>query len=88
MRFLTRWFWRSPPQPNTRLTEEEVRAIAHDAAAAAAYESPEAMICTTLQKEQDRTIWRVSSATIGSGLLVSIDDATGEVIDVRRRGIR
>ena len=41
-----------------------------------------------LQTRGSAKIWVVGTPTVGSGLIVEIDDATEEVLSVRRWGLR
>lgn len=40
------------------------------------------------EKRSGATVWVVSSVTIGRMLEVSVDDATGQVLEVRHMGVR
>lgn len=67
--------------------KEEFRAQAREAAIAA-YNEPETMFYATPVKDQDRLVWYVHSGYRGAGLHVTIDDATGEVVEIRWVGTR
>jgi hypothetical protein len=75
-----------PPSPETRMTRDEVMALAAKAAEAARINC--VLGWATVRRIDGRLTWIVSTATKGSGWSVSIDDATGEVGPVKRWGIR
>ena len=81
-----------PPQPPTRLSQAEVLALA--AAAMQELQIGRGLahsygLVPSLPRLADgRVVWTVSTATIGSGWSVSVDDATGEVGPVKRWGLR
>ena len=84
--FIGRWLGGKPPAPPTRLSQEEVLAIARRAAA----DSPvsEYLTMATPELREGKTVWIVNSATIGMMLEVLIDDGNGEVLKIRRIGVR
>jgi hypothetical protein len=84
---LLRELWFGPPRPGTRMTEEQVRALA-DKAVREAHMKHNLGCMTTVSQINGRIVWSVRGATVGSGWFVDIDDATGEVGPVRRWGIR
>jgi hypothetical protein len=75
-----------PPTPKTRMTREEVMALAAKAASAAKIK--ESLGRLTVRQIDGRLTWFASTPTVGSGWSVRIDDETGEVGPVRRWGIR
>lgn len=75
---------RVAPQP--RLSQREVLEIARRASMADAL--CEQLSLVTFGKRSGRLVWTVSSATIGQMLEVTVEDATGEVLAVRRVGVR
>jgi hypothetical protein len=75
-----------PRAPVGRLDRERVLEIAR--AAAAGYPGAAELSMTILQTRGNAKIWVVGTPTVGSGLDVEIDDATEEVLSVRRWGLR
>jgi hypothetical protein len=75
-----------PPTPATRMTRDEVLALAAKAAEAARINRT--LGVATVRRIDGRLTWIVSTATKGSGWSMSIDDATGEAGPVKRWGIR
>lgn len=82
-----RWV-RAPetPPPPSRLTREQAVAIARGAVPPG--QDPERLVMPHCWQRDGRLIWTVSEAAIGSVLNVDVDDATGEVLAVRRVGLR
>jgi len=72
--------------PKTRMTREQVTALAAKAAAAAKIKQSFGLL--TVRQIDGRLTWFARTATVGSGWSVRIDDETGEVGPVRRWGIR
>jgi acetylglutamate kinase len=83
-RILNRWFGRS--HTSTRLSQEQAVQIARQAAAGQL--NCELLGLATVEEQNGKRIWAVSSATIGSSLLVRIDDESGDVLEVKRQGVR
>jgi uncharacterized membrane protein YkoI len=81
-----RWLSKKKECPKTRLSESEVIAIARKAASG--LPNCEDLCLVMLEENADALIWIVRSATIGSALLVWIDDASGEVLEIKRLGVR
>jgi hypothetical protein len=76
-----------PGAPEGRLDRERVLGIARAAAAGDPWAAELTM--TILQARGSAKIWVVSTPTIGSALVVEIDDATEKVLSVRRyNGVR
>jgi hypothetical protein len=75
-----------PRRPETRMTDEEVRVLADEAAQKARIDSTLGLV--SVRRVNGRIIWSASTTSRGSGWYVDIDDATGEVGPVRRWGIR
>ena len=73
-------------RPKTRMTEEQVMALAAEATQAAHIDRTFGF--ATVRYIEGRLTWIASTPTIGSGWHVRIDDATGEVGPVKRWGIR
>jgi hypothetical protein len=67
-------------------TKDEAIALALQAAAKARIDHR--YWWATVRRLDSRLTWIVSTATIGSGWSVNIDDATGEVGPVKRWGVR
>lgn len=79
---LRRLFGRTEPPVQSRLSRTQAIAIAR----AASEHDPQQqdLSLATVEPRDGRLVWTVSAGVIGSVLQVEIDDATGEVIDVRR----
>jgi hypothetical protein len=76
-----------PRAPVGRLDRERVLEIAR--AAAAGYPGAAELSMTYLEARGSAKIWVVSTPTIGSALVVNIDDATEAVLSVRQyNGLR
>lgn len=76
-----------PKRPVTRLSEAEAMALARGALP----ERVAAKMLIVRRVEQDAagTIkWSFSTATVGSGYGITIDDQTGEASDIERWGFR
>lgn len=82
---LRRLFGR-PADPPTRMTRDAALAAARAAAAAAGV--ADALDITALRRDGDRVVWVVGTATVGSGVTVEVDDATGAAGAVERWGVR
>lgn len=72
-----------PPRPPCRLSEAEVLDIAAQAIGAR-----QPMRVLDAVQIGDRVEWHIGTATVGSGTMVRIDDATGQIVERRRWGIR
>jgi hypothetical protein len=70
----------------TRMTEEQVRLMADWVAHKAHIDGGFARV--SVRRIEGRIVWVATTATIGSGWSVTIDDATGEVGPVKRWGFR
>jgi hypothetical protein len=75
-----------PRAPVGRLDRERVLEIAR--AAAAGYRGAAELSMTNLEARGSAKIWFVRTPTVGQVLTVQIDDATEEVLSVRRFGLR
>lgn len=73
-------------EPPTRMTRDAALAAARAAATAAGLDVDLGM--TSIRREGDRTIWTVGTATVGSGVSIEIDDATGTAGPVTPWGVR
>ncbi len=76
----------SPRRPATRLTEADALGLARKALPAGA--SGAGLIVTGVQRNGPSLRWIVSTATVGSGTTMSVDDATGQVTEVTAWGLR
>jgi hypothetical protein len=83
---LDKWLSKKKKRPKTRLSEQEVVAIARKAASG--LPNCEDLCLVMLEENAGALTWIVRSATIGSALLVWIDDASGEVLEIKRLGVR
>ncbi len=83
--FIHHFFTRHTQQTKTKLAEEEVLIIARDAADQPLRDS---MCMIKVEERKGRLVWTVASATIGSGLEIAIDDATGKIINIKHVGVR
>jgi uncharacterized membrane protein YkoI len=85
-KLISRWLSGRSSNPQTRLTADQALAIARSATPNDALSRHLGL--TTVKERSGSVVWIVSSATVGQMLEVSIDDATGEVLDVRHVGVR
>jgi hypothetical protein len=83
---IRRLFSRRTHRSATRLSQQDVLAIAATAATDALL--ADLMTITSVEQRDGRLIWHIGSATVGSGLTVTVDDATGEVIERKTWGVR
>jgi hypothetical protein len=83
---LLHWLLFDPLSPKTRMTREDVMALAAKAAEAARIKGGLGLV--TVRRIEGRVTWIASTPTKGSGWSVSIDDTTGEVGLVKRWGMR
>ena len=82
LNFLSRFFKPKLAEPKSMLTAQQACAIAEHAVEGSAWVG--LMTFSTLKCEGDKLIWEVVSATIGAGIVVLIDDATGAVISRKK----
>ena len=76
-----------PKRPITRLTEAEAMALARHALPERA--ASKMLIVRRVGRDGTSGIkWSFSTATVGSGYGVTIDDQTGQASDIERWGIR
>ena len=73
----------APARPPCRLTETEALQIARKELGG---EMP--LYVTKIAQTERGIEWQIGTATIGSGATISIDDATGAVIERGKWGIR
>lgn len=85
-KFISRWLSGKTANIQTRLSADEALAIARSATSGDSMSQHLAR--TTVEERSGSVVWIVSSATVGSMIEVSIDDATGKVLDVQRIGVR
>jgi hypothetical protein len=85
-RWLRRGGGSSGKAPPTRLSREEAVLIARRAAAAESLSESLSMV--DLQDRSGGAVWVVRSATVGLVLEVSVDDASGGVLEIRHLGKR
>lgn len=81
-------FWRnlfgrspSPPEPDARLSADEALALAQAAAPGIR------LVPNGISTDSGALVWRFWTATIGSGTVVTVADATGAA-EVTRWGVR
>ena len=80
-----------PLPPVTRLTLEEVLALAAEAVRTSERGqelNSWGLSMAVLNVVDGRVTWWVRTPTVGSGFCVTVDDATGEVGELRRWGVR
>jgi len=84
--FLARFLGKSPKPIPTRLSSDEAIAIARRAAA----DDPqcEDLTIASVEQKSGKAIWIVSPAVVGRHLVISIDDATGQVLEKQHFGTR
>ncbi|MGH1351413.1 MAG: hypothetical protein ACRBBN_11485 [Methyloligellaceae bacterium] len=74
-------------RPETRLTDEEAIAIVRcDEENMSFSDMP--LYVSDISEEAAGTFIYVSTATKGSGILYKVDDATGDIVDCVRWGVR
>jgi len=81
-----RWFGCAQRKPPTRLSADDAVAIARTAAAGEPLCDQLAM--TLVQERPGGTVWIVGSAGVGYSLEVTIDDASGRVLEIKHGGLR
>lgn len=85
-KLISRWLGGKAAKIQTRLSADQALAIARSATSSDAMSRH--LGPTTVEKRSGSVVWVVSSATVGRMLEVLIDDATGEVVEVRHVGVR
>jgi hypothetical protein len=86
---MLRLFYRrlvAPSRPKPRLSHEQVRALIAAAVQAAHLDATLGVV--SMRRIDGRITWIAKTATKGSGLRVTVDDATGTLGPVERWGIR
>lgn len=83
-----RAWWRRGGRPETRLTPEQARAIANAAMTGEWSWYAGKMGIASVEERDGRVLWRIGSATRGSGVIVTVEDATGVVLDRQGWGVR
>ena len=73
----------APTRPSCRLTETAALEIARRALGEA-----RPLYIIKVARTQRGVEWQIGTATKGSGVIISIDDATGTVVDRSQWGIR
>jgi hypothetical protein len=70
----------------TQLTPVEVTSIAR----AAAIDAPwrDELGTPWAAKQNGSIVWHISTMTIGSSVMITVDDATGQVLDIQIQGRR
>lgn len=84
--FLRRFIDRGRSSPKSLLSAQQACDIAEKVVSGT--HCAGTMNLSRLESRDGKLIWLVSSVTIGSGMTVTIDDATGAVIRSERWGIR
>jgi uncharacterized membrane protein YkoI len=84
--FFRRFLGESEKPVHSRLSREEAVAIARRAAANDPMSQDLSM--AMVREQSGKVVWIVCSAAIGRTLEVTVDDASGDVLDVRRVGVR
>jgi hypothetical protein len=75
-----------PPPVLPRLTREQALELARSAAAGTPLAGQRTM--TIIGEIEGRNTWFVRTPTVGSALVVTIDDESGTVKEMKRHGIR
>jgi uncharacterized membrane protein YkoI len=86
LKLISRWLSGKASNIQTRLSADQALAIARSATSGDALSRH--LGHTVVEERSGSVVWMVSSATVGQMLEVSIDDTTGEVLDVRKFGVR
>jgi hypothetical protein len=85
-KFFQRFWGRPKPKPVTVLSESQACAIANAAVDETPYAPSMGMV--KLENREGRWVWIIGSATVGSGINIIIDDATGKVTGRETWGVR
>lgn len=72
--------------PKHRLSKDQAILIAQRGASA--YPNCDDIRLVTREPTDDSRLWVLCSATVGRNLQVSVDDSTGDVVEIRELGIR
>ena len=75
-----------PSRPKPRLSHEQVRVLVAAAVQAAHIDATLGVL--SMRRIEGRITWIAKTATKGSGIQVTVDDATGTLGPVERWGIR
>lgn len=86
LNFLRRLFGQGQPIPKSVLSVQQACDIAEKMVSGT--HCAGTMNLSKLENRDGKLIWLVSSVTVGSGAMVTIDDATGAVMQSERWGIR
>jgi hypothetical protein len=84
--WLRQWFGEDDAVHSTRMTPPEVIAVAKEAAKGEPLH--ERLQHAKVREQSGTLIWYVSSDGKGATLIVTVDDATGEVLETALRGVR
>jgi len=84
--FLRRLIGRQRFGPHSLLSAKQACEIAERAVTGTYYAGK--MTFSKLENRDGKLIWLISSVTKGSGVIVTVDDATGELMHNERWGIR
>jgi hypothetical protein len=84
--WISRWLGRKAPAMATRLSKDEVLAIARKAAAADSL--GQYLAWATPYEQAGKRIWSVTSSTRGAQLVVLIDDESATVLEIKHVGRR
>jgi uncharacterized membrane protein YkoI len=85
-KLIERLFGHKPTNIRTRLSADQALAIARSATADDSLSRHLGPV--KLEDRSGTPVWIVSSATVGQMLEVSIDDATGKVLEAHHVGVR
>jgi uncharacterized membrane protein YkoI len=86
LQILDKWLSKKKKRTDTRLSKDEALAIARKAASV--YPNAEELYLVSLEEKAGVLIWIVSSTTVGRTLFVKVDDASGDVIEIKQVGLR
>lgn len=84
--FLRRLFGRGQPILKSALSVQQACGIAEKVVSGT--HCAGMMNLSKLENRDGKLIWLISSVTVGSGAIVTIDDATGAVMQSERWGVR
>ena len=86
LKFLRSVFNKGQTEMTTGLTAEQACAIAENEVKGSDWAGQ--MTMSTTERRDEKLVWIIGSPTVGSGMTVTIDDASGTVISCGTWGVR
>ena len=84
--FFRRFGRQNNERPTAKLSQAQACAIANAAVSDSPYKAM--MTMARVDNRDGKRVWIVGSATIGSGMTVIVDDATGKILHREPWGVR